>query len=59
MLNNQECLQTHSCMKEMARDDILITLATQLAIKDIQRYVLLKVDASLLSAHISMYGRRL
>ncbi len=43
----------------MAWDDILITLATQLAIVDIRRYVLLKVGAWLLSVHGSMYGRRL
>ncbi len=44
-------------MKEMARDDILITLAIQLIITDIRRYILLKVSARLLSVHISMYGR--
>ncbi len=43
----------------MARDDILITLATQLAITDIRRYVLLKVGAWLMSIHVSTYGRRL
>ncbi len=46
-------------MKEMARADILITIATQLAIVDIRRYVLLKVGAWLLSVHVSMYGRTL
>ncbi len=45
-------------MKEMAQGDILITLATQLAITDIRRYVLLKVGAWLLSVHISTFGRR-
>ncbi len=43
----------------MARDDILITLATQPTITDIRRYVLLKVGAWLLSVHISMYGQSL
>ncbi len=53
--NNFEYLHV---MKEIARNDILITLATQLTITDMRRYILLKVGAWLLSVHISMYGRR-
>ncbi len=41
-------------MKEIVQDDILITLATQLAITDIRRYILLKVGTRLLSIHVSI-----
>ncbi len=48
----------NSLSYKMAWDDIPITLATQLTITDIRMFVLLKVDAWLLSVRVSMYGRR-